>query len=207
MDCGSWRWPERQVPTVRYVAPGGNCGGATPCYDTIQKAVDAASDGDEIRVAAGTYTDVHVRSRDDITTTGVVTQVVYIGKTLTVRGGYTTTDWTSCDTEGDPTILDAQGQGRVLYITGDISPAIEGLRITGGDATGMGGLLVQDQPGVEDDAEGGIYALSITVTISNSRVFGNVAGRGITINTGQVGTTFGVNLMGKNPTQLWSATA
>lgn len=170
--------PVQADHSVRYVAPGGNCNGVSPCYGSVQAAVDAAADGDEIRVASGTYTDVHVRPRNDITTTGVVTQVVYISKTVTVRGGYTTTDWTSGDPEGNPTILDAQGQGRVLYITGDISPVVEGLRITGGDATGMGGLLVQDQPGVEDDAGGGVYAISVTVTISNSRVFGNVAGRG-----------------------------
>lgn len=33
-----------------------------------------------------------------------------------------------------------QRQGRVLYITGDINPTIEGLRITGGSAVGLGGL-------------------------------------------------------------------
>jgi pectin methylesterase-like acyl-CoA thioesterase len=44
-----------------------------PCHTSIQEAVDAAVPGDEILVAAGTYTGVNVRPRDDITTTGVVT--------------------------------------------------------------------------------------------------------------------------------------
>jgi len=39
-----------------------------------------------------------------------------------------------------PTTLDAQRQDRVLYIIGDISPEIEGLSITGGNAAGLGGL-------------------------------------------------------------------
>jgi hypothetical protein len=70
--------------------------------------------------------------RADVTSTGVVTQVVYISKTITLRGGYTTTNWTTSDPEANPTTLDAQGQGRVFYITGDISPTIEGLRIVAG---------------------------------------------------------------------------
>jgi len=76
-----------------YVSPGGNCGGVTPCYATLQAAVDAASDLDLIKVAAGTYTDVHARPRSDITTTGSVSQVVYLSKTLQLQGGYTTTNW------------------------------------------------------------------------------------------------------------------
>ncbi|MCX7707998.1 MAG: hypothetical protein N2204_08335, partial [Anaerolineae bacterium] len=73
--------------TVRYVAPGGACGGVTPCYATIQAAVDAAAAGDEIRVAAGTYSGVTAR--------GGSTQVVYLDKALTLRGGFTTANWTT----------------------------------------------------------------------------------------------------------------
>jgi len=73
-------------PGILYVAPGAYCGSASPCYSTIQTAVDAAAPGDEIRIAAGVYTDMSVRPKNDITTTGVVTQVVYISKTVTIPG-------------------------------------------------------------------------------------------------------------------------
>ena len=33
-------------PGVRYVAPGGDCGGVSPCYEVIQDAVDAADQDD-----------------------------------------------------------------------------------------------------------------------------------------------------------------
>ncbi len=41
--------------TTRYVNPDGTCGGNTPCYTTIQAAINAASSGDIIEVAAGNY--------------------------------------------------------------------------------------------------------------------------------------------------------
>lgn len=155
-----------QGPNTRYVdsATGNDSGNyctnsGAPCA-TIQHAVDVADPGDEIRVATGIYTDVQARAG--------ITQVVYISKTVALRGGYSTTNWTTPYPITQPTTLDAQRQGRGLYITGDISPVIEGLRVTGGDAAGLGGSP-------SGDSGGGVLVISATLTLSNSYVFSSTA--------------------------------
>ena len=49
-------------------------------YASVQAAVDAASDNDVIKVAAGIYTGVSARAG--------MTQMVYLDKPLTIQGGY-----------------------------------------------------------------------------------------------------------------------
>lgn len=160
------------VITVCLIAVG------TCDYDNIQAAVDAANDGAVIKVAAGTYTGVEAHpSPLGYDGPSVVTQVVYISKEVTVQGGYTTTDSFADppDPETNPTTLDAQKQGRVLFIAGDITATIEGLRIVGGDASGLGG----DPWGYGWlDSGGGAYVVSATVVIANSEISGNAAGYG-----------------------------
>jgi hypothetical protein len=149
---------------------------ANPCA-SVQHAVDVAKPGDEILVATGAFTGVNARPRNDVLATGLVTQLVYISKTVTMRGGYST-DFSAWDPIANPTILDAQGQGRVIYITGNISPTLEGLHITNGDGTNLKGGVVLD-----GNAGGGLYAISATLFlrhdhVSNNTVVGSQSGGG-----------------------------
>jgi len=115
-------------------------------YSSVQAAVDDAGEGDVIKVAGGIYTDVQARPAPaGYNGPSVITQVVYVSNTVTIQGGYTTTNWLTPYPITQPTTLDAQGQGRVLLIAGDVSPTIEGLRIKGGDATGLGGYYYGDE--------------------------------------------------------------
>jgi len=136
--------------------------GPTTCdFNSIQSAVDAAADGDVIKVAEGTYTDVNYYNE--------LTQVVYLHKSITIQGGYTTTNWTTPDPVAFPTTLDAGGQGRVLYITGNVTPTIEGLYITGGEADGLGGYISYD-------SGGGVYIYEANASIGHCTIINNNAG-------------------------------
>jgi hypothetical protein len=73
------------IADVRYVKTDGADSGndctvmSTPCR-TVQHALDKANLDDEILVATGVYAGVQARNG--------MTQVVYISRTVTLRGGY-----------------------------------------------------------------------------------------------------------------------
>ena len=157
--------PSAASSGTHYVAQGTDCGSAEPCYATLQAAIDAASPDDEIRVAQGTYTDVTVREYN-LTYPQTVTQVMFIDKSLTVRGGYTTTDWETAQPITYPTVIDPQGSGRGGLITipafhTSITVTLEGLSITNGYAEGSGG---------------GLYVYGASVNISGCHVYSNTGG-------------------------------
>lgn len=137
-------------------------------YTSIQAAVDAASDGDVIKIATGTYSLINNK--------GGHNQVVYIDKSITIRGGYTTSFTEPPNPAAHPVTLDAQGNGRVFYLTGSyvdstlvvINVTLEGLEIKGGDATGLGGYG-------SSDGGGGIYAYLSSLTMQKCIIDGNTA--------------------------------
>jgi len=158
------------ISGTRYVALGGmddnNC--TLPhkvgACATVQHAVGQAITGDEVRVAQGVYTNVQVINW--------YTQVVYLGESLTLRGGYLTDDWDTSDPEAHETVLDASGQGRVVFVTGeDITPTIEGFHLRGGYVDGVG----------VDGYGAGLYiAAGAAPTVQLNRIYSNTAqdGRG-----------------------------
>ncbi len=193
------------LATIRYVATTGS-DSANDCSDslspcaTIQHATDVSSANDEIRVASGTYTDVHGRQKMDIAATGLVTQVVYLSQTLTLRGGFSPSDWTTPHAGVNLTILDAQTLGRVIYITGNISPTITGFSLTNGNAAGLGGSLytasgasvyvitasaVISENIIDHNGQvgfthvgGGIFLQNSHSTLNGNRISNNTAGGG-----------------------------
>jgi len=69
--------------TILYVEPSGSCGGKTPCYATIQEAVDAGSSGAIIKIVQGTYNE----------SLGLTSS-----KTVTIQGGWDSTFSTQSST-------------------------------------------------------------------------------------------------------------
>lgn len=156
--------PARALNQIHYVAPGGDCGSASPCYASIQAAVDAAASGDEIRIAAGEYSGVNAQ--------GGLSQVVYLAISLTLQGGYTPENWSTPDPAANQTTIHAQGQGRAVAIRGPAQVSLDGLRITGGNAAGLRG---DPNNPTTNNAGGGIYIRDANVTLSRVVIYANTA--------------------------------
>jgi len=154
-------------------------------YTTINAAMEAAANGDLIRVASGAYS-----------------ERLTITKTVTLEGG-----WNESFTTRAPgtSVIDAQRAGRVMTVLGLVSPTIDGFTITGGDATteisgthrgggvyiDAGGALLVNNIITNNLATittstafsdrgygGGVYVAGGSVLISANQILSNVAGAG-----------------------------
>lgn len=129
-----------------------------PIHPTVQAAVDEAAAGQVVKVAGAC---VGVNRR------GGLPQTIYISKSLTVQGGYTRTNWSAPDPGANPTTLDAEGEGRVVYITNTVAVTLDGLRLINGQARGLGGGTY------DSDAGGGVYNPVADLTLRRTQVLSN----------------------------------
>jgi pectin methylesterase-like acyl-CoA thioesterase len=67
---------ETKFASIFYVNTDGTCDGKTPCYETIQSAVDAATDGATVWIAQGDYNE---------------SIMLNASKSLTLEGGWNST--------------------------------------------------------------------------------------------------------------------
>lgn len=126
-------------------------------YTRLQTAINNATAGDVMRVAGVC---------DFVETVNGTPQVGYIAQDLTVRGGYTTTNWVTSDPIANPTVIDAAGNGRGLRINGaGLTVLVENLTIRNGDATGLGGAQFSS-----DGGAGVLIEAADTVTLRQVRL-------------------------------------
>ena len=150
-------------PGILFARPGGagtECSQANPC--DLQTALAQASDGDTIYLAQGTYT-------------GAGAAVITLTRSITLYGGWNGSSTVPVvrDPQAYQTVLDGEGVRRSIYISGTIAPVLDGLIVSDGNATGLGGY---ESGTFEYDAGGGIYINKAGAVISNCVIINSTAG-------------------------------
>lgn len=156
----------RAAPGTLFVSATGSgqaCIQSAPC--TLKTALAEAMGGDTIYVATGTYAE---------------TGGYLLSKSVTLYGGWNgaSSGPVLRDPAIYPTTLDGQGQRRVLLISGDISPTLDGFVIANGRFAEGAGIALYPHPSTDAKA-----------TIRNNLITNNVAtggwGGGIQVDGGR----------------------
>ena len=154
----------RAAAGMLFVSPSGSgtsCSQAVPC--SLQTARVLAQDGDAIYLAGGIY---------DQPEPGIPQALLVLTRTLELLGGWdgAASGPVVRDAAAYPSVLDGLSQRRVISITGQITPVLDGLTITGGDASGLGGVMF-----VGADGGGGIWSVGASPVIRNNIIISNTA--------------------------------
>ncbi len=131
----------------------------------IQRAIDTAPAPTDTIQIAGLCSNVNTR--------GGARQSVYLTRSLTLRGGYTSSNWLVAYPVTQPTTIQAADLGRALYLSGPVTPTVRDLRLTGGNAAGLGG-----GPAANQDAGGGVYVASASAYLLQNTIAQNSGARG-----------------------------
>lgn len=139
-------------------------------FTSVHAAINAAKSGDLIRVTHATYAETLV-----------------VNKNIILNGGYSGPPTWQRDVKKYPTILDAKGTGRVIYVPSGSSPVIDGFIVTGGKSLRGGGIgITESSPTISHNLicnnqatvyGGGVYIIgrSAHPTFDSNQIVDNVA--------------------------------
>ena len=165
-------------------------------YRTVQAAVNAATTGQSVLVATGTY-------NEDILVTGKAVQLLggFAGGSTVQYASDTPGDFDSADPDANLTELNGTGEESVIALLEAGASVVDGFRITGGGGstadpfrsngggifTRGGSPTIRNNTIQENDARrdgidsfgGGIAADDSEITIEDNDISENTAGRGL----------------------------
>ena len=149
-------------------------------FGSIQAAIDMPDASSNLILVTGICRGVNTIEVNNET----ISQTVHITETLTIQGGWNN-DFSKQTFE--ETIIDAEGQGRGIFVSGgsSVQPVIETITIMNGDATGLAGGPA------DEDAGGNIYNLDANPQFIGVKVVTGTAviGGGIYNHTGTFSMT------------------
>jgi len=155
--------------------------GVKPTYGSVQYALNLSKPGDELRVA-GTCSGVNSLGDSG------VKQTVFITTNIKIRGGFTPTNFVIADLKKYTTTIDANGLGRLFYITNSAVVSIANMHLTGGAAVngaavynGNGNVILDGNHIFGNDATqngAAFYQAGGSLAVWNNAIYKNTAANG-----------------------------